>query len=213
MKPIETVYKGYRFRSRLEARWAVFFDVLGIEWEYEPEGFDLGGGVRYLPDFKTTSPTGMVAWYEIKPKGVTYCEKFALFEKWLVAASPGAPSPASRLLSGDPLDVIAVSLPPEHEHASVVRVCPRCGNVAPPDYGFAWMGNDWEYGCERCDFDTPGGGGSPSESGLLAEVSPHKGFLILSDSELARYLHKVRMAAETARGARFEFGESGVRRV
>jgi hypothetical protein len=32
---------GYRFRSRLEARWAVFFDVAGIPWQYEPEGFDL----------------------------------------------------------------------------------------------------------------------------------------------------------------------------
>jgi hypothetical protein len=26
-KAIETHYKGYRFRSRLEARWAVFFDT------------------------------------------------------------------------------------------------------------------------------------------------------------------------------------------
>ena len=51
MKPIETRYKGYRFRSRLEARWAVFFDTLGIEWEYEPEGFELSDGSRYLPDF------------------------------------------------------------------------------------------------------------------------------------------------------------------
>ena len=41
VKPIETVYKGYRFRSRLEARWAVFFDALDIEWYYEPEkGFN-----------------------------------------------------------------------------------------------------------------------------------------------------------------------------
>ncbi len=52
IKPIETIYNGYHFRSRLEARWAVFFDALGIEWEYEPEGFDLGGGVYYLPDFR-----------------------------------------------------------------------------------------------------------------------------------------------------------------
>lgn len=51
MKAIETVYNGYRFRSRLEARWAVFFDELGLDWEYEPEGFDLGDGVYYLPDF------------------------------------------------------------------------------------------------------------------------------------------------------------------
>lgn len=51
IQPIETVYKGYRFRSRLEARWAVFFDALKLEWEYEPEGFELGKGIRYLPDF------------------------------------------------------------------------------------------------------------------------------------------------------------------
>jgi hypothetical protein len=50
IKPIETVYNGYRFRSRLEARWAVFFDTLGIKYEYEKEGYDLDG-VWYLPDF------------------------------------------------------------------------------------------------------------------------------------------------------------------
>lgn len=51
IKAIPTEYKGYRFRSRLEARWAVFFDACGVEWEYEPEGYDLGNGLYYLPDF------------------------------------------------------------------------------------------------------------------------------------------------------------------
>lgn len=51
MKAIETEYKGYRFRSRLEARWAVFFDKLGLKWEYEPEGLELPTGEWYLPDF------------------------------------------------------------------------------------------------------------------------------------------------------------------
>lgn len=50
IKAIETRYKGYRFRSRLEARWAVFFDEARIEWEYEAEGFNLDG-TKYLPDF------------------------------------------------------------------------------------------------------------------------------------------------------------------
>lgn len=54
IKPIETKYKGYRFRSRLEARWAVAFDSVGIKWEYEPEGFDLDG-IMYLPDFRLTN--------------------------------------------------------------------------------------------------------------------------------------------------------------
>jgi hypothetical protein len=50
-KPIETRYRGYRFRSRLEARWAVFLDALGIEWGYEVEGYHLPDGQMYLPDF------------------------------------------------------------------------------------------------------------------------------------------------------------------
>lgn len=50
IKAIETEYAGCRFRSRLEARWAVFFDRLGLEWQYEPEGFE-GDRSRYLPDF------------------------------------------------------------------------------------------------------------------------------------------------------------------
>jgi hypothetical protein len=52
IKPIETYYNGYKFRSRLEARVAVFFDALGVEYEYEPEGFLLESGKRYLPDFR-----------------------------------------------------------------------------------------------------------------------------------------------------------------
>lgn len=50
VRAIETVYNHYRFRSRLEARWAVFFDTLSIPYEYEKEGYELDG-VRYLPDF------------------------------------------------------------------------------------------------------------------------------------------------------------------
>ena len=52
IKAIETEYHGYRFRSRLEARWAVFFDALGVPYEYEPEGYRLPSGRTYLPDFR-----------------------------------------------------------------------------------------------------------------------------------------------------------------
>jgi hypothetical protein len=51
IKAIQTACKGYLFRSRLEARWAVLFDFCGVEYEYEPEGYDLGNGLTYLPDF------------------------------------------------------------------------------------------------------------------------------------------------------------------
>ena len=58
IKAIETFYNGYRFRSRLEARWAVFFDAIGAEWEYEPEGFVLSDGTYYLPDFLLHNVSG-----------------------------------------------------------------------------------------------------------------------------------------------------------
>lgn len=51
---IETNYAGHRFRSRLEARWAVFFDALGIQWTYEQQGYVIGiydDKRRFLPDF------------------------------------------------------------------------------------------------------------------------------------------------------------------
>lgn len=70
IRAIETRYRGYRFRSRLEARWAVFFDALEIRWDYEPEGFELGGGAMYLPDFflhsRQHSRPGSGYWVEIK---------------------------------------------------------------------------------------------------------------------------------------------------
>lgn len=64
IKAIETKYKGYRFRSRLEARWAVFFDALGVQWEYEKEGYDLGEAGYYLPDFWLPETN---SYLEIKP--------------------------------------------------------------------------------------------------------------------------------------------------
>lgn len=63
IKAIETRYKGFRFRSRLEARWAVFFDVAKVAWEYEPQGYKLPSG-PYLPDFWLTDLESFV---EVKP--------------------------------------------------------------------------------------------------------------------------------------------------
>lgn len=60
IQAIPTVYNGVQFRSRTEARWAVFFDALGIRWFYEHEGYQLPehcdgdqtyAPCNYLPDF------------------------------------------------------------------------------------------------------------------------------------------------------------------
>lgn len=66
LTPIETIYAGCRFRSRLEARWAVFFTTLGVEWEYEPQGYlvgDEGHQRPYLPDFYLPQ---LGTWVEVK---------------------------------------------------------------------------------------------------------------------------------------------------
>lgn len=67
IRAIETRYKGYRFRSRLEARWAVFFDALDAEWEYEHEGYVIDGK-PYLPDFWLPS---LQIHAEVKPRVFT----------------------------------------------------------------------------------------------------------------------------------------------
>jgi len=56
---IPTLYRGRMYRSRLEARWAAFFDRLGWAYEYEP--FDMG---KWSPDFLLTDADTLV---EVKP--------------------------------------------------------------------------------------------------------------------------------------------------
>jgi hypothetical protein len=60
MNAIETAYKGATFRSRLEARWAAFFDLLSWDWIYEP-----WDGNHYIPDFVLPGPRPVLV--EVKP--------------------------------------------------------------------------------------------------------------------------------------------------
>ncbi|WP_186156798.1 hypothetical protein [Burkholderia gladioli] len=162
MKAIETQYKGYRFRSRLEARWAVFFDALGIRWEYEPEGFELGFGERYLPDFKVQAPLSRFGevWVEVKP-----------------SLPDAAAQRKARLLadhSRTPV-VFCIGVPGDHET----------------------IGEDWndDRACPArfCIVGQP----------MLEQLTEAFGRsdLCIDDA--------VRRAITAARGARFEFGESG----
>lgn len=64
IKNIPTTYNGITFRSRLEARWAYYWDLIGLKWMYEFEGFDLNGE-WYLPDFYIPE----FGYIEIKPEG------------------------------------------------------------------------------------------------------------------------------------------------
>ena len=204
ISPIQTSYRGYKFRSRLEARWAVFFTALGLQWTYEPEGFVLPNGVHYLPDFLVTSPTGLKQWYEIKPEGVTTDPKFEAFKK----ALSDKPDHIG-LLSGDPLAWVEPRLDPYPKGPSLGGICPRCGalhkDFSCGDYDF---NSEMWVSCWYCDMDTPGGGGHPVENGVLGPCWPHKGHVHMSWPDWHRALVRIEKAAVTARSARFEHGES-----
>ena len=94
---IQTSYAGCLFRSRTEARWAVFFDFIGTKWIYEVEGFHIGmnneGTVtrKYLPDFYLPDED---LWIEIKGTR-------AQFDYDLIAAAViphGGGLPGSRIM-------------------------------------------------------------------------------------------------------------------
>lgn len=73
IQALPSYWKGTLFRSRTEARWACFFDAVGLKWEYEPEGYKLGDGTPYLPDFWLPE---MQMWVEVKPgTGATPSER------------------------------------------------------------------------------------------------------------------------------------------
>lgn len=101
IKPIQTAYKNHLFRSRIEARWAVYFDVIGINWVYEKEGYDLGDGLYYLPDFWLPQ---VEMWAEVKPG------KFSLLEL----------EKAKRLVKGTGFSLIMLEGPPACRSYEVV---------------------------------------------------------------------------------------------
>jgi hypothetical protein len=203
MKAIQTIYKNYRFRSRLEARWAYFFDLLKVKWEYEPQGFDIDGE-WYLPDFKVTSPQGIVYWYEIKPSDAPESEKLKKFKQayenkiqndW---AGTIQEIVSFETLCGDPYCVLF--------EQKTKQLCPRCGGLS--------AGKPWEFDlseiaiyCTPCDFDTSTGR-HPARRGLLGEYAFHKGDLVFTEDEWNEIFTFVELDAKQARQARFEHGET-----
>lgn len=181
IKAIETVYKGYRFRSRLEARWAVFFDTLGVEWEYEPEGFELGRAGRYLPDFWLPA---FNMWLEIKPAAPPHDDmvKLAAFARAMRSGDDGQPSVF--LMMGQPWP-------------GAYDMCAFAPTGLPYYRKLAWMQ------CRRCD-----GFNLCEEDAVEMAVGPHtcgdrwKGSMPL---ELSTRLMQAYIAA---RSARFEHGET-----
>ena len=203
IKAIETKAYGRRFRSRLEARWAVFFTHMGLKWEYEPEGFDIDG-VRYLPDFCVQTPQGEPVWYEIKPADVLEDSKFNTFTKALQedfyqdGKQNGFP-PRTELLSG----------PPHHVFENHL-LCPRCGIVTGISGFDAYGTQEVSVYCWACDCETPSGGDNPSESDGVggAVYCPSKGDIVTDRFVFLSLKEKLFEAIRASMAARFEHGES-----
>lgn len=181
IRPIETSYRGYRFRSRLEARWAIYFDALNLKWEYEKEGFILGKR-KYLPDFWLND---VKMWGEVKPERpfdnatVKLLYKLAKATKRPVLMLGGTPEPTSYW---------AV------ENSDIGRG--KYG-LFMCDY---FLSNYKDYPKREHRFY----GGVGPEYPELEDVSGDKWQGMWADS-----FDDVIYAAMEARSARFEFGENG----
>ena len=74
-------FKGKTFRSHTECRWAMFFEYLGLDWDYESQGF-ANEDEAYLPDFTVKAALGLL-WVEVKgawesdPRGVAKWRRWA----------------------------------------------------------------------------------------------------------------------------------------
>lgn len=100
IKAIPTIYNHVQFRSRLEARWAAFFDLAGIKWEYEP--FDLEG---WAPDFKVISGN-VVALAEVKPLEAT-CQDVSVYADVFKKATAHSDKHKILLLCDGPVNALA----------------------------------------------------------------------------------------------------------
>ena len=101
LSAIPTNYKGITYRSRLEARWATYFDNINYKFEYELEGYDLGRFGWYLPDFYLINTTN--CYIEIKPTlpDRSYLRKLYEFAKHIdepFYIAVGTPSPDNIIL-------------------------------------------------------------------------------------------------------------------
>ena len=129
LKAIDTPYKNYLFRSRLEAKWAYYFDLFNVRWEYEKEGYELGDGIRYLPDFYF--PDYRI-YAEVKPILPTFkehskCKRLANLTQCKVIELVGLPS-------NRPMNVIMPSkryVCSKCDSTNVLAIRRICGYLGP----------------------------------------------------------------------------------
>lgn len=211
---IETEYAGHLFRSRLEARWAVFFTALGIEWKYEPQGYYVGDERvqrhTYLPDFYLPT-TG--TWVEVKGDVNAFdWQLLADAVDWgrgLPGIEDSIGTARGLLLLGDVPNLTGPGLPihPILQHykggavngACVVHRAKQCPDVAVVRRG------------SRGGLGDPSGFDSTDRNGLGPLGEEMVRILFKGDhfDREARRSKRVGDAYRAARSARFEHGQVG----
>ncbi len=201
MKAIETRYKGYRFRSRLEARWAVFFDAVKTPWEYEPEGYDLGTFGWYLTDFFLPD---LGIWIEVKPNRNVVDQDSKLIALVEQSGYPGMVVKGEPALACEP-DCHLRAEPPGWIDGSAYWMHYPDGAADGP---YIPCVCPW---CFRFDFQYDGRGarvcGHKKHFDLLEDASNAIGGARADDKAYSNHYPQIVLAAQKARQARFEHGE------
>lgn len=207
IKAIETHWKGYRFRSRLEARWAVFFETLGVDWQYEPEGFKTSEG-PYLPDFFLPNVRKGL-WVEIKPNVKDNAEETAERKLLDVVTHTGCDG---TILKGDPWENAGEDLylrpgVPDWSGSAIFGLMDDGGaGVYDCPYCFCTCPNCGKVGFE---FDGRGARICWDECGDGARIDDFD-YGTHPDKVYSANHPRILRAASAARAARFEHGESPV---
>ena len=143
IKAIETRYNGCRFRSRLEARWAVFFDALGVPWEYEKEGFDLDG-IRYLPDFWLPH---MNMWAEVKGQSLM-TDEWRKVIRLTYHTKTAALVLVGSIVSGMNITLV-IGIPPKLDESFEIEMLRQLGIVEEQDLASIYDDVSWAE-CPVC---------------------------------------------------------------
>lgn len=152
MQPIQTEYNGYKFRSRLEARWAVFFDMLKVRYQYEPEGYVLNDGTKYLPDFYLLD---FNTYIEIKPELEIDAHAETKYRNFGLSLEQSLPRKYFCLLSDIPLFDIAYDKWWQHarffngilyREYDITDSINRSGHSQKQEFAGAW----WQQMCRLC---------------------------------------------------------------
>lgn len=220
LKAIQTEFRGVLYRSRIEARWAVAYTVLGVPFEYEKEGYDLGEAGFYLPDFWLPQQK---CWVEIKGQKPTADEEARCYALARASGHPVILFPCTIPAIDDEMNLRCPSdgcdgaylFRPDGGWDNLYRwcVCTTCGVV-----GITFDGRSDRLPCKRCyhcdhlmrsdDYRYPviADGRCPTHGDARDDGCPLSKH---GDKGYTPGHTKIARAFDAARSARFEHGESG----